>query len=89
MHDYLSGRAAELAHRTDLIRTSLSLADAAIPLINKQLHGLAAMGIDDLELGGRRHRLRQPAAAFRPADRERPAGRLAPRSRLWLRPRLP
>jgi hypothetical protein len=47
MHDNLSGRAAELAHLTDLIRTSLSLADAAIPLINEQLNGLAEMGIDN------------------------------------------
>jgi hypothetical protein len=30
-HDNLSGRATELAHLDDLIRTSLSLADAAIP----------------------------------------------------------
>jgi hypothetical protein len=49
MQDSLSGRAAELAHLTDLIRTSLSLADAAIPLINEQLNGLAEMGIDNLE----------------------------------------
>jgi hypothetical protein len=54
MHDSLSGRAAELAHLTDLIRTSLSLADAAIPLINEQLNGLAEMGIDNLELEGPR-----------------------------------
>jgi hypothetical protein len=59
MQDSLSGRAAELAHRTDLIRTSLSLADAAIPLINEQLNneqlnGLAELGIDNLELEGPR-----------------------------------
>ena len=54
MHDNLSGRAAELAHLTDLIRTSLSLADAAIPLINEQLNGLAELGIDNLELEGPR-----------------------------------
>ena len=54
MQDSLSGRAAELAHLTDLIRTSLSLADAAIPLINEQLNGLAEMGIDNLELEGPR-----------------------------------
>ena len=35
MHDNLTGRAAELAHLTDLIRTSLSLADAAIPLLKE------------------------------------------------------
>jgi len=35
MQDSLSGRAAELAHLTDLIRTSLSLADAAIPQAQK------------------------------------------------------
>jgi hypothetical protein len=34
MHDNLSGRAAELAHLNDLIRTSLALADAAIPEVN-------------------------------------------------------
>ena len=43
-----------LAHLTDLIRTSLSLADAPIPLINEQLNGLAEMGIDNLELEGPR-----------------------------------
>ncbi len=41
MHDNLSERAAELAHLNDLIRTSLALADAAIPLLNEQLHALA------------------------------------------------
>jgi hypothetical protein len=54
MQDSLSGRAAELAHLTDLIRTSLSLADAAIPLINEQLTGLAELGIDNIELEGPR-----------------------------------
>ena len=54
MHDNLSGRAAELVHLTDLIRNSLSLADAAIPLINEQLNGLAELGIDNLELEGPR-----------------------------------
>ena len=54
MQDSLSGRAAELAHLTALIRTRLSLADAAIPLINEQLNGLAEMGIDNLELEGPR-----------------------------------
>ena len=52
MHDTLLGRAAELAHLTDLIRTSLSLADSAIPPINAQLDELAAMGLDNLELEG-------------------------------------
>jgi hypothetical protein len=54
MQDSLSGRVTELAHLTDLIRTSLSLADAAIPLINEQLNGLAELGIDNLELEGPR-----------------------------------
>ena len=52
MHDTLSGRAEELARLTDLIRTSLSLADSAIPPINVQLDELAAMGLDNLELEG-------------------------------------
>lgn len=52
MHDTLSGRAEELACLTDLIRTSLSLADAAIPPINTQLDDLAAMGLDNLKLEG-------------------------------------
>jgi len=52
MHDTLSGRAEELACLTDLIRTSLSLADSAIPPINAQLEELAAMGLDNLELEG-------------------------------------
>lgn len=52
MHYTLAGRADELAHLTDLIRTSLSLADAAIPPINDQLAELASMGIDGLELEG-------------------------------------
>ena len=54
MEDSLSGRATELAHLTNLIRTSLSLDDAAIPLINEQLNGLAEMGIDNHELEGPR-----------------------------------
>jgi hypothetical protein len=47
MHNTLSGRAEELAHLIDLIRTSLSLADSAIPPINAQLDELAAMGLDN------------------------------------------
>jgi hypothetical protein len=43
MHDTLSGRAEELGRLTDLIRTSLSLADSSIPTINAQLDELAAM----------------------------------------------
>jgi hypothetical protein len=54
MQDSLSGRAAELAHLTGLIRTSLSLADEVIPLINEQLNKLAEVGIDNLELEGPR-----------------------------------
>ena len=50
MHDTLSGRADELGRLADLIRTSLSLADSAIPPINAQLDELAAMGLDNLEL---------------------------------------
>ena len=52
MYDTLSGRAEELARLTDLIRTSLSLADSAIPPINAQLDELAAMGLENLELEG-------------------------------------
>jgi hypothetical protein len=52
MHDTLSGRAEELAHLTDLIRTSLSLADSAIGPINQQLAELAEMGIDNIEIEG-------------------------------------
>ena len=52
MHDTLSGRAEELGRLTDLIRTSLSLADSSIPAINAQLDELAAMGLDNLELEG-------------------------------------
>ena len=54
MHDNLSGRAAELAHLNDLIRSSLSLTDAALPLLNEQLHALLEMGIDKLEFEGPR-----------------------------------
>ena len=54
MHNNLSGRAAELAHLVDLIRTSLSLADSAIPLLNEQLKALSELGIDNLELEGPR-----------------------------------
>ena len=48
MPDNLSGRAAEFAHLNDLIRTRLSrtrlsLADAVIPLLSKQLHALATL----------------------------------------------
>ena len=65
MHDNLSGRAAELAHLNDLIRTSLSLADAAIPLLNEQLYALAEMGIDNLEL--ERPRIYSRTAGWSPA----------------------
>ena len=44
MYDTLSGRAEELAQLTDLIRTSLSLADSLIPPINAKLTELAEMG---------------------------------------------
>jgi hypothetical protein len=50
IHDNLSGRAAELAHLTDLIRTSLSLADAAIPLLRRRFAELE----DDLATAGQR-----------------------------------
>jgi len=43
MHDNLPERAAELAHLTDLIRTSLSLADAANPLLNRRSHSRAPL----------------------------------------------
>jgi hypothetical protein len=47
-----SARAEELGRLTDLIQTSLSLADSSIPAINAQLNELAAMGLDNLELEG-------------------------------------
>jgi hypothetical protein len=50
IHDNLSGRAAELAYLTDLIRTSLSLADAAIPLLRRRFAELE----DDLATAGQR-----------------------------------
>ena len=65
MHNNLSGRAAELAHRTDLIRTSLALADATIPLLNEQVHALAEMGLDNLELEG--PRIHSRTAGWSPA----------------------
>ena len=52
MRNTLSGRAVELAHLTDLIRTSLSLADSTIPAINGQIAELAEMGIDNIEIEG-------------------------------------
>lgn len=52
MYETLSGRAEELGRLTDLIRTSLSLADSAIPEINSQLDELATMGINNVELEG-------------------------------------
>jgi hypothetical protein len=52
MHDTLSRQAAELANLTDLIRTSLSLADSAMGPINEQLAELAAMGMDNIEIEG-------------------------------------
>ena len=50
MHDTLAGRAEELAHLTDLILTSLSLADSAIGPINERLAELAEVGIDNIEI---------------------------------------
>jgi hypothetical protein len=52
MHETLAGRAKELASLADLIRTSLSLADSAIPLINASLADLAEMGIDNVQIEG-------------------------------------
>jgi len=52
MHKTLAGRAEELASLADLIRTSLSLADSAIPLINSSLADLAEMGIDHIQIEG-------------------------------------
>lgn len=52
VNETLSGRADELAHLVDLIRTSLSLADSAIPPINERLSALAEMGMDNMELEG-------------------------------------
>jgi hypothetical protein len=46
------GRAAEFADLNHRIRMSLSLADAAIPLLNEQLHALAEMGINRKTAGG-------------------------------------
>jgi hypothetical protein len=46
------GRAAGFADLNHRIRNSLSLADAAIPLLNEQLHALAEMGIDRKTAGG-------------------------------------
>jgi len=52
MIEPLYGRAEELASLVDLIRTSVSLADSAIPQINQQLRELAELGVDNLELEG-------------------------------------
>ena len=52
MNETLSERAEELAHIVDLVRTSLSLADTAIPPINDLLTALAEMGMDNMELEG-------------------------------------
>jgi hypothetical protein len=43
MHDKFPERAAELTHLTDLIRTSLSLADAANPRLNRRSHSRAPL----------------------------------------------
>ncbi|MFM9197547.1 MAG: hypothetical protein ACKOWG_17770 [Planctomycetia bacterium] len=52
MHNTLVGRAEELAQLIDLIRTSLSLADSALPPINAQLEELATMGLENIEIEG-------------------------------------
>ena len=52
MIETLYGRAEELAHLVDLIRTSVSLADSTIPHINQQLTELVELGVDNLELEG-------------------------------------
>jgi hypothetical protein len=46
------GRAAGFADLNHRIRNSLSLADAAIPLLYEQLHALAEMGIGGKTAGG-------------------------------------
>jgi hypothetical protein len=52
MHHSLSRRADELAILAGLLRSSVSLADSAIPSINEPLAELAAMGIDNYEIEG-------------------------------------
>jgi hypothetical protein len=52
MNDTLSRRADELAILAGLLRSSVALADSAIPPINEQLAELAAMGVDDVEIEG-------------------------------------
>jgi hypothetical protein len=48
MQDRLHVRAVELSHLATTARSNLDQAEALIPVVNRQLAELAAMGVEDL-----------------------------------------
>ena len=49
MHDLLHVRAAELSRLANTVRSNLDQTDALIPVVNRQLAELAAMGVENLQ----------------------------------------
>jgi hypothetical protein len=52
MHELLSVRAAELSRLATTVRSNLDQAEVLIPVVNRQLAELAAMGVEDLHREG-------------------------------------
>ncbi len=52
MHELLSVRAAELSRLVTTARNNLDQAEALVPVVNRQLAELAAMGVEDLQVEG-------------------------------------
>lgn len=61
MHELLSARAAELSRLVTTVRSNLDQAEALIPVFNRQLAELAAMGVEDFQVEG-------PAIDSRPQE---------------------
>ena len=52
MHELLSVRAAELSRLASTVRGNHDQAEALIPVVNRRLAELAAMGVEDLQVEG-------------------------------------
>jgi hypothetical protein len=52
MHDLLDVQAAEPSRLATTVRSNLDQAEALIPVVNRQLAELAAMGVEDLQVEG-------------------------------------
>jgi hypothetical protein len=52
VHELLSVRAEELSRLATTVRSNLDQAEELIPVVNRQLAELAAMGVEDLQVEG-------------------------------------